>query len=370
MKKKIYFIATIYDPIHIFLKPYINNLQNEYEIIIICNLENNFFKKSKYFKYIHLNLPRNPNFVLDTVSFFRLIIIFIFNRPYKIISITPKSGFLCTLISRILFIDNIHFITGQVWQTNTKILYRKFLKFIDKIIGNFSHKVIVDSKPQYKYLFKNKIVNHRANFFNSVSGIDLQSIKKNNFKKELFKKGYNIHKNSFGLIYVGRINHDKGINDLIEIYLNLKKKLKNKIYLIIVGEDEINFFRQNLSSILKKNQIFYFQKSDNINYYLNLCDLFVTCSKREGFCQSIIEANAHGLPAIAYNLYNLSETILDKKTGYLAENKSIFIKHILNLYYNRLLYNKFSRNCLRRCKFDFNQNIFIKKFRSILFENV
>ena len=101
-----------------------------------------------------------------------------------------------------------------------------------------------------------------------------------------------------------------------------------------------------------------------------MCDLFVTCSKREGFCQSIIEANAHGLPAIAYNLYNLSETILDKKTGYLAENKSIFIKHILNLYYNRLLYNKFSRNCLRRCKFDFNQNIFIKKFRSILFENV
>ena len=61
--------------------------------------------------------------------------------------------------------------------------------------------------------------------------------------KNLFKNKYNLSKDSFGLIYVGRINKDKGITDLINIYISLRKTFKNKIFLILVGEDEINFSR-------------------------------------------------------------------------------------------------------------------------------
>lgn len=369
MKKKIYFIATVYDPIHIFLGPYLNDLSLDYEITIICNLKRNIFAKSKKYKYCDLKISRNPNIISDLISFSFLFYLLAFRRPYKIISITPKAGFFCTIISRLLFIDNLHFITGQVWQNKKNFISKNFFKIIDSITGNFSNKIIVDSRPQYENLRDKNMINKNALFFNSVSGINFKKFYKNNKFKINFKLKSKLTKDSFGLIYVGRINKDKGIYDLLSIYINLRKILKNNIFLIIVGEDEINFFKKFSATFLKNNKIFYYKKNNNINYYLNLCDLFITCSVREGFCQSIIEANSVGLPAIANDLHNLTDTIINKKTGYLMKNTTLFTKQIVSLYSNKYLYKKLSNNCLRRSKMEFNQSLFLKKFRLFLLNN-
>ena len=369
MKKKIYFIATVYDPIHIFLGPYLSDLNKEYSITVICNLKKNSFPKINNYKYLNVNISRNPNLVSDMLTIIILFGFFIFKRPHKIISITPKAGFISTILSRLLFIDNLHFITGQVWERKTNIFVKTFFKLIDKFIGHFSHKIIVDSGPQYHTLLNHNLINKKAIFFNSVSGIDFKKFYKNVNYKNTFKKKFNLSNYSFGLIYVGRINHDKGIINLLKIYKDLKKKLDKNIFMVIVGEDEIGYFKNITNAFLKKNQIFYFNKSNNINYYLNICDLFITCSIREGFCQSIIEANSIGLPAVANNLYNLKETIINKKTGYLLQNTNNFTKAILSLYYDNALYQKLSNRCIRRCRNDFNQKTFFNKFRSFLFAN-
>ena len=255
MKKKIYFIATVYDPIHIFLGPYLKDLILEYDLYIICNLKKNIFTKSNEYKYYNLNISRKPNIFNDLTSFFFLFFLFIFKRPYKVISITPKAGFFCTILSRLLFIENLHFITGQVWQNKKNFITKTFYKTIDGFIGRFSNKIIVDSRPQYKTLLNNSLINKKAIFFNSVSGINFGKFYKNNYYKKSFKNKYNLSKDSFGLIYVGRINKDKGITDLINIYISLRKTFKNKIFLILVGEDEINFFKNISSSTLKKHKM-------------------------------------------------------------------------------------------------------------------
>lgn len=366
MKKKIYFIASIYDPIYLFLTPYLEDLGNDYEITIICNLNDTNFPKNNKFNYKHISISRNPDLYNDFKIFIFLIILFLLNRPFRTVTITPKIGLIVTLVSKILFIKNLHFITGQVWQTKIDKFSKFFLKTLDKITGKLSNKIIVDSYPQFKFLKKNKLINDNSIFFNSVSGIN----KKKFFKRKLgnftFLQKNNIDNNSFGLIYVGRINYDKGISDLIHIYLKLEKKLQKKIFLIIVGQDEINYFKNFSKNFLKTKNIFLIKKNNNINYYLNLCNLFITFSKREGFCQSIIEANAVGLPAIAKNLYNLSSTILNNQTGYLVKDNNHFYKSILKIYYDENLYKKFSKNSYQRIKKEFDQNIFQKKFKSYL----
>ena len=70
--------------------------------------------------------------------------------------------------------------------------------------------------------------------------------------KNLLKNKYNLSKDSFGLIYVGRINKDKGITDLINIYISLRKTFKNKIFLILVERTKLIFFKNISSSTLKK----------------------------------------------------------------------------------------------------------------------
>ena len=366
MKKKLYFIASIYDPIFVFLIQYLLDLNRDYEITIVCNLNDTIFPKFSNFHYKHINISRQPDFFNDFKEFLYLFFFFITNRPFKIVSITPKVGLIVTIISKILFIKNLHFITGQVWQNKSNPLSKNMLKILDKITGRLSNKIIVDSHPQYKFLKDNKIINDQSIYFNSVSGINKNKFQKKKIFKSSFLKKNNLTKDSFGLIYVGRINHDKGISDLIDTYLKLKKKLLQKVFLIIVGEDEVNYFNNFSKNFLKVKNIFLIKKNNNINYYLNLCSLFVTFSNREGFCQSIIEANSVGLPAIAKNLYNLSDTILNNKTGYLVNNNNNFYKLILKLYLDKSLYNKFSHNAYQRIKLEFNQEIFIKKFRSYL----
>lgn len=368
MKKKIYFVATVLDPIHIFLRPYLVDLSIDYDITIICNLENKFFNKFNNFKYLNIKISRSPNLLNDIYVFTNLLILFLFNRPHKIISITPKSGLFCTLLSRLLFIDNLHFITGQFWENERSKLKIKIYKSIDKFIGQFSSKIIVDSRPQYQTLIKQGLINKKAFFFNSVSGIDFSKFYRNSRFKLIFKSKKKLSLNSFGLIYVGRINKDKGIENLLLIYNKLRIKLKKNIFLIIVGEDEIGYLSKQYSK-LKKNNIFYFGKQNNINYYLNLCDLFITCTKREGFCQSIIEANAVGLPAVSNYLYNLSDTITNNKTGFLTKDNVSFYKSILKLYNNKILYNKFRFNAIQRVRFEFNQKSYVYKFRTILFND-
>ena len=51
------------------------------------------------------------------LKYFCIYYLIFITRPYKIISITPKVGLIVTIISKILFIKNLHFITGQVWHT-------------------------------------------------------------------------------------------------------------------------------------------------------------------------------------------------------------------------------------------------------------
>ena len=201
---------------------------------------------------------------------------------------------------------------------------KNFLKTLDKITGKLSNKIIVDSYPQFKFLNENKLISNNSIFFNSVSGINKEKFYKKKYGKFSFLNKHKLDRDSFGLIYVGRINNDKGISDLINTYLKLKKKLHKKIFLIIVGDDEINYFDNFSKNFLKIKNFFFIKKNNNINYYLNLSIFFITFSKREGFCQSIIEANAVGLPAIAKNLYNLSNTILNNKTGYLVNNNNYF----------------------------------------------
>ena len=73
-------------------------------------------------------------------------------------TITPKTGLLGILASRLLHVSNrIHIFTGQVWHTK-KGLYKYFLMFLDRFtVWNSTH-ILVDGQTQRQFLIKNKIV--------------------------------------------------------------------------------------------------------------------------------------------------------------------------------------------------------------------
>jgi glycosyltransferase involved in cell wall biosynthesis len=59
------------------------------------------------------------------------------------------------------------------------------------------------------------------------------------------------------------------------------------------------------------------------NKYLAASDVLCLPSYREGFGSVVIEAAAMGIPAIASNIYGITDALIDNKTGLLHEPKDI-----------------------------------------------
>ena len=79
----------------------------------------------------------------------------------------------------------------------------------------------------------------------SVGGVDTKKFKYNE-KNRIIRKKLNISKKDFIFFYLGRINKDKGIIDLISAFNKIKKY---KTFLLIVGPIEDNHIK---NIILKK----------------------------------------------------------------------------------------------------------------------
>ena len=126
------------------------------------------------------------------------------------------------------------------------------------------------------------------------------------------------------ILYIGRLNPDKGIIDLVKTFNLLKKDHKN-LSLIFVGfEDgiEVSNIKNNIDDNFKKN-FYYFKYSLYPNHFMRLSDILCVPSYREGFGQVVVEAGACGIPSVVSNIYGLKDALIDKKTGLFFKVKNI-----------------------------------------------
>lgn len=99
-------------------------------------------------------------------------------------------------------------------------------------------------------------------------------------------------------VAVGRLGHEKGYKELIDIFSQVYQKDKDSA-LIILGDGEIKGDLEQL--IQKRNlseQILLLGLRENPFAYMGKCQLYVSCTRHEGFPNSLVEAMACGLPVI------------------------------------------------------------------------
>ena len=119
-------------------------------------------------------------------------------------------------------------------------------------------------------------------------------------------------------MYLGRINKDKGIIDLIHAFKRIEKN--QNILLIFVGKIE----DKKLVHILNSNKkILYFNFSPNPENWFSLADILCIPSYREGFGTVVIEAASCGIPSLCSNIYGLNDAIIQNKTGFFHNAGSI-----------------------------------------------
>lgn len=145
------------------------------------------------------------------------------------------------------------------------------------------------------------------------------------------------YKSGKSLLFVGRIEKYKGIQDVVGMMPALLAS-EPDVRLTIVGGD--SGFRREIEDLsdrigVREKVIFTGEVSreDLLKKYRE-ADIFVLPSRMEGFGIVLLEAMASGLPCVAYSIPSVRTLIEHGKTGLLAENEEKFFESILCLLKN------------------------------------
>lgn len=129
----------------------------------------------------------------------------------------------------------------------------------------------------------------------------------------------------FDLIFVGRIDPEKRVEDFLNIFIEAKKQ-KNKIKGCIVGDGvELNKIKQKIKSKGLESMIIFEGFSNNVGNLLSKSKLLVLPSSNEGLPMVVLEANALGVPAVVAHFSGAEEVVVHDFTGYIiSDNKTLF----------------------------------------------
>ncbi len=349
----------------VHINPLINELSdNGTKLTLISSEDSDYWKNYSSLKNVSIeviNISREIDLINDIKSLLKLIIFFRKQKFDIIHSSTPKAGLLCSLAGLFCSSKVVHTFTGQKWATLSGFK-RYLLKQLDKLVIYLNDRVYADSPSQIQYL-ENEGVSPKGKIFclnkGSYGGIDLKQIDPDLENKSLIiRNEYSIESDEFTFLFLGRINPDKGILDLLEAFKNVQNE---KCKLLIVGplEDNPDFNSTFNSYVENDKRIHYVGFVNNPWPYYKASDVLCLPSYREGFGTVVLEAAACGIPTIGTRIPGLVDAIDENNTGLLFNKKDI--KGLENLLRysleNKSRIQKLGEHAQLRCKSEFSSEI-------------
>ena len=320
MKKRICFVVAIPMTAAVFLKDHIKALSEEYDVYLVGNIQSEDEVKNLAITGWHsIEIERGISLSKDLCAVFALKNYLKKMKFDAVHSVTPKAGLVTALAGKLAGIKHrTHIFTGQVWATRTGLM-RQMLKSIDKIIAKCDNHIMVDGKSQRAFLEKEGVLKPgKALVFckGSIAGVNSERFVPDALARKEEREKMGIKDDMLTYIFLGRLNHDKGIGELYEAYNRLAAEEKN-VYLLLVGMDEEGYIDKlpDYKHILDGKNFSYYGLTKQPERVLNAGDVFVLPTYREGFGSSVLEAACIGLPCICSDAYGVLDAYVDGETG-------------------------------------------------------
>lgn len=192
-------------------------------------------------------------------------------------------------------------------------------------------------------------------------GCNLSTFDKNAIsddKKQALKLKLGIEPNDFVFIFIGRQVHFKGFDKIIKAFMRLHQNQPNFKLILVGAKDHIhsnNLTPEEEQKMSNCEGIIVVGWQENVNEYLNISDVNVFPSIREGLPVNLMESLAMGVPVITINSRGCRDVVIHEVDGIvLNENsESALSDAMLQLYNHRDELKRYSKNALRaRSRFD------------------
>ena len=174
-------------------------------------------------------------------------------------------------------------------------------RFIDAILRPTMNRItdvkISPSDLAAKYTFGEKCVQNNEVIY-LHNAVDLKLFEFCEEKRRLVRSELYIKDDSFVVGHVGRFVNQKNHDFLIDIFCEIKKKHENAV-LLLVGDGELkNAIRKKVVLNNLKDSVVFMGVRSDIPNILSAMDVLVLPSFYEGMPNSVIEAQATGLPCL------------------------------------------------------------------------
>ena len=319
--KKVLYVTTVSRTINAFLIPHINMLlDNGYEVHCACSIDKPVDKElqRRGVKIFEVPFSRNPLGIGNIKAFIKLEELQRIN-DYDIVHVhTPIAAIYGRLLKlnfpslRIIYTAHgYHFLKGGSklgW-----ILYYP----IEKIMAKFTDVTININKEDYE-ITKEKLKHKKFYLLNGV-GLDLDKYKKLSSKEiQEKRKEFGIKDKDFVVLMIAEINKNKNHIQLINAMDMLKDKYPN-IKVLCIGDGTL---KESLEKqiILRnlQNNIFMLGYRLDVNKLINISDIGMLLSRREGLPRNIMEFMACGRKVIATDIRGCRDLICDETIGTLV----------------------------------------------------
>lgn len=328
--KKILRITTVSHSLDLLLKGQLNYIGSKgFEVHIACTNDNSIQSiiERENVIYHPLQLTRTISPLKDLVALWKAIKIINECKPDIVHTHSPKAGIVGMLASRITGVPlKIHTVAGLPLM-ETEGIKKWVLIRIEKLTYSCANFILPNSLNLKKYIHENISISSKVEVIGrgSSNGIDLEyfnSCVLNKVEIESLRNQHQITESTLVFCFVGRLTNYKGIKELVRAFKELNK-LNEKIKLLLVGPyEELNpLDDKTLDEIHSNFNIITVGHQTDIRPFLQMSDVFVFPSYREGFPQSLMQAAAMNLACIASDINGCNEIIEHKFNGLLVKSK-------------------------------------------------
>lgn len=377
MKRKICFIVAEIGTAQAFLKDHIAALSHKYDVYLVANIKDEInVKNLDVMDFKNINICRKINIKADLKALYELYLYMRKMRFDAVHSVTPKAGLLTALASFVAGIPHrIHIYTGQVWATKKGVM-RFLLMLMDKLIAVLDNHILVDGNSQRDFLLCNHIVSKERSQVLGAGSICGVNVKRFNPQIQIRKQersSLKLAENYVVFVFLGRLNKDKGIFELLEAFNQLASQF-DKVFLLLAGRDEEDCLNtiSSYNAIKDGVNFKYIGITSTPEFILQAGDVFCLPSYREGFGSSVIEASCLGLPVICSDAYGVLDAMVENETGLRCKVGDIasLYRAMKLLYESVELRNRFGKAGRRRVLEQFDGAIvtreWIKYYQSLL----
>lgn len=311
------------DDVYCFRKELVEALMDEgYDMLISCPYGEKF-ELLQDWKYIYDNPDidrRGTNVVKDLVLFFHYLNLFRKQRPKVVLTYTAKPNVYGSIAAHLLGIPVVNNVTGFGSVLNKSGMMQKFIMALFKFAYRQSECIMFQNETNMKLALESGMVKGDYKLIPG-SGVNTER-----FPLQPYPDGGNgIEGPTVVFNYIGRILHDKGVDDYIEVAKRIKAKYhKTEFNMFGFIEPTEMHYKKLLEDLEAKGIVHYRGSQKDVRPFIAKSHALIHPSiYGEGMSNVLLENASSGRFLITTDNPGCKETVIDGSTGLVYEGGKV-----------------------------------------------